>query len=138
VVATDFSEHSKKVIQYAFSLKAAFDATIYMLYVIEANRAIQFAMRQGHLRDAGEKMREWATNQLTNLTPEEFISDPKVIRIVENGSAGDTIADVAFEVGADLTIVGTHEYGTIHKTLLGTTTDKLLAKGATPVLAVRI
>jgi nucleotide-binding universal stress UspA family protein len=138
VVATDFSEHSKKVVQYAFDLKAAFGATIYMLYVIETSRAIEFAIRQGHFTDTIDKMREWATNQLINLTPGEFTSDPKVIRLVEYGSPGDTIADVAFEVGADLTIMGTHEYGTIHKHLLGTTTDKLLAKSATPVLTVRL
>jgi nucleotide-binding universal stress UspA family protein len=138
VVATDFSEHSKKVVQYAFDLKAAFGATIYMLYVIETNRAVQFAIRQGHFTDAIDRMREWATNQLINLTPQEFVRDPKVIRLVEQGSPGETIADVAFEVGADLTILGTHEYGTIHKHLLGTTTDKLLAKSATAVLTVRL
>jgi nucleotide-binding universal stress UspA family protein len=48
------------------------------------------------------------------------------------------IADVAFEVGADLTIVGTHEYGTIHKRLIGTTTDKLLTKSSTPILTVKL
>jgi nucleotide-binding universal stress UspA family protein len=138
VVATDFSEHSKKVIRYAFDLKAMFDATIYMLYVIETNRAVQFAIRQGHYTDAIDRMREWATNQLINLTPDEFINDPKVIRLVEQGRPGETIADVAFEVGADLTILGTHEYGAIHKHLLGTTTDKLLAKSATAVLTVRL
>jgi nucleotide-binding universal stress UspA family protein len=138
VVATDFSEHSKKVVRYAFDLKGIFDATIYMLYVIETNRAVQFAIRQGHFTDAIDKMREWANNQLVNLTPEEFIHDPKVIRLVEQGRPGETIADVAFEVGADLTILGTHEYGTIHKHLLGTTTDKLLAKSATAVLTVRL
>jgi nucleotide-binding universal stress UspA family protein len=138
LVATDFSEHSKKVVEYAFDLKAAFDATIYMLYVIENSRAIEFAVRQRHFTATMDKMREWATHQLTNLTPAEFIHDPKVIRLVEYGPAGDTIADVAFEVGADLTILGTHEYGTIHKHLLGTTTDKLLTKTATAVLTVRL
>jgi nucleotide-binding universal stress UspA family protein len=138
VVATDFSEHSKKVVRYAFDLKAIFDATIYMLYVIETNRAVQFAIRQGHFLDAIDRMREWAANQLINLTPDEFVNDPKVIRLVEQGRPGETIADVAFEVGADLTILGTHEYGTIQKHLLGTTTDKLLAKSATAVLTVRL
>jgi nucleotide-binding universal stress UspA family protein len=138
VVATDFSEHSRKVIQYAFDLKAAFDATIYMLYVIENSSAIEFAVRQRHFTGTIDKMREWATNQLINATPTEFIHDPKVIRLVEYGPAGDTIADVAFEVGADLTILGTHEYGTIQKHLLGTTTDKLLTKTATAVLTVRL
>jgi nucleotide-binding universal stress UspA family protein len=138
VVATDFSEHSRKVIQYAFDLKAAFDATVYMLYVIETSGAIEFAVRQGQFTATIDKMREWAKNQLINLTPTEYLNDPKVIRLVESGPAGDTIADVAFEVGADLTIMGTHEYGTIHKHLLGTTTDKLLAKSATAVLTVRL
>lgn len=138
VVATDFSEHSKKVVQYAFDLKTAFNATVYMLYVIETSRAIEFAVRQGHFTATIDKMREWAKNQLINLTPTEFINDPTVIRLVESGPAGDTIADVAFEVGADLTIMGTHEYGTIHKHLLGTTTDKLLARSATAVLTVKM
>ena len=40
-------------------------------------------------------------------------------------------------VGADLTILGTHEYATAHKHLIGTT-DKLLAKTSTPILTVKL
>ncbi|MBI4475210.1 MAG: universal stress protein, partial [Acidobacteria bacterium] len=58
--------------------------------------------------------------------------------IVENGSPGEVIADVAFEIGADLTILGTHEYGAAHRHLLGTTTDRLLTKISTPVLTVKL
>jgi nucleotide-binding universal stress UspA family protein len=138
LVATDFSEHSKRVVQYAFDLKRIFDTSIYMLYVIETGHAIEWAIRQGHFTQSMDKMREWAGNQLLNLTPDEFINDPTVIRLVESGSPGDVIADVAAEVGADLTILGTHEYGIVHKHLIGTTTDKLLAKISTPVLTVKL
>jgi len=138
LVATDFSEHSKRVVEYAFDLKRIFDTTIYMLYVIETSHAIEWALRQGHYAHAMDKMREWAWHQLVNLTPDEFVNDPSVIRLVEAGSPGETIADVAFEVGADLTILGTHEYGTIHKHLIGTTTDKLLTKTSTPILTVKL
>lgn len=138
LVATDFSEHSKRVVQYAFDLKRVFDATIYMVYVVETTHAIEWAIRQGHFAGGMDKMREWAGHQLLNLTPDEFIKDPRVIRLVESGSPGDTIAEVAFEIGADLTILGTHEYGTIHQHLLGTTTDKLLTKTTTPVLTVKL
>jgi nucleotide-binding universal stress UspA family protein len=138
LVATDFSEHSKRVVEYAFDLKRIFDATIYMLYVIETGHAIEWAIRQGHFVHSMDKMREWAGNQLINLTPDEFVNDPTVIRLIESGTPGDIIADVAFEVGADLTILGTHEYGTVHKHLIGTTTDKLLSKTSTPVLTVRL
>jgi nucleotide-binding universal stress UspA family protein len=138
LVATDFSEHSKKIIRYAFDLKRIFGASLYMLYVIETTRAIEFAIRQSRFVDTMEKMREWAGHQLMNLTPDEFIKDPTVIRLVEAGSPGDTIADVAFELGADLTILGTHDYGTVHQHLIGTTTDRLLTKIASPVLTVKL
>ncbi len=138
LVATDFSEHSRKVMQYAFDLKRIFGASIYMLYVIETPKAIEFGIRQGHFTDTIKKMREWAINQLVNLTPDEFINDPTLVRIVENGSPSDRIADVAAEIGADLTILGTHEYGAMHKHLLGTTADKLLTKTSVPVLTLKL
>jgi nucleotide-binding universal stress UspA family protein len=138
LVATDFAEHSKRVVEYAFDLKRIFNATIYMLYVIETSHAIEWAIRQGHFVHPMDKMREWAGHQLVNLTPDEFINDPTVIRLMETGSPGDMIADVASEVGADLAILGTHEYGTIHTHLIGTTTERLLTKTSTPILTVKL
>src|SRR4029079_6444907 len=79
LVATDFSEHSKRVVQYAFDLKRIFDASLYMLYVVETPKALEFGIKQGHFVDTVNKMREWATNQLINLTPDEFVNDPSVI-----------------------------------------------------------
>jgi nucleotide-binding universal stress UspA family protein len=83
-------------------------------------------------------MREWAGNQLMNLTPDEFVKDPTVVRLVETGFPAQVIADTAIEIGADLTILGTHEYGAIHKHLIGSTTDRLLTKTATPVLTLKV
>jgi nucleotide-binding universal stress UspA family protein len=138
LIATDFSRHSERIVRYAFELKRAFDCMIYMLYVIEPRRAVDWALRQGHLVHGLEKMREWAQNQLVNLTPDEFIVDPTVIRLVQEGAASNTIAEVAAEIGADLTILGTHEYGAVHAHLLGTTTDKILSRTSTPVLTVKL
>jgi nucleotide-binding universal stress UspA family protein len=138
LVATDFSEHSRRVVEYAFDLKRVFDSMLYMLYVIETGHAVEWAIRQGHYIHSLDKMREWAGNQLVNLTPDEFMKDPRVVRLVEKGSPDEVIADVAFDIEADLTILGTHEYGSIHKHMIGTTTDRLLMKTATPLLTVKI
>jgi nucleotide-binding universal stress UspA family protein len=102
------------------------------------NSAERTAIRQGHFRNSMEKMAEWGNHQLLNLTPDEFIHDPSVIRIVDTGSPSDVIANVARDVGVDLTILGTHEYGAVHTYLIGTTTDKLLTKISTPVLTVKL
>src|SRR5262249_8532222 len=136
--ATDFSEHSKRVVDYAFDLKRIFNAKIHMLYVIETGYAVEFAIRQRHYMHSMDKMREWAGNQLMNLTPDEFAKDSSVNRLVEAGSPSDVIADVASAVEADLTILGTHDHGPVHTHLLGTTTDRLLMKTSTPLLTVRI
>jgi nucleotide-binding universal stress UspA family protein len=138
LVATDFSEHSRKVVRYAFELKKAFGATIYLMYVIETTKAIEFALKQGHYTDATGRMTEWAMNQLLNLVPDEFLDDPTVVRLVETGNASERIASAAREIGVDLTVLGTHEYGTMHRHLLGTTTDKFLSKMESPLLAVKV
>src|SRR6185295_12977134 len=138
LVATYFSEHSKKVVRYAFELQKAFGAYIYLLYVIETTGAIEFALKQGHYMDANERMTEWAMNQLLNLIPDESLEDPRILRIVERGNASERIAAVAHEAGVDLTVLGTHEYGTIHRNLLGTTADKLLSRLESPLLTVKV
>jgi nucleotide-binding universal stress UspA family protein len=138
LVATDFSEHSKKVVRYAFELRKAIGATIYLLYVIETTSAIEFALKQGHYTDARERMNEWAMNQLLNLVPDEFLDDPKVVRIVETGNPSERISAAAREIGVDLTVLGTHEYGTMHRHLLGATTDRLLSRMESPLLAVKV
>ena len=74
------------MVEYAFDLKRIFDATIYMLYVIETSHAIDWAIRQGHFVHAMDKMCEWAGYQLVNLTPDEFMKDPTVIRLVKAGT----------------------------------------------------
>jgi nucleotide-binding universal stress UspA family protein len=136
LVATDFSEHSARIIRYAFALKKIFDARIYLLHILEPPKLRQFGIRRNVQIEA--KMRKWAEDQLLNLTPDEFVNDPKVVRIVDIGFAGERIADIAAHVGADVTIVGTHARVPIHKQIAGTTTDDLLNESASSVLAVKL
>jgi nucleotide-binding universal stress UspA family protein len=126
------------VVRYAFELKKAFNATIYLMYVIETTKAIEFALKQGHYTDASNRMTEWAMNQLLNLVPDEYLDDPTVVRLVESGNVSERITTAAREIGVDLTVLGTHEYGAMHRHLLGTTTDKFLSKMESPLLAVKV
>ena len=138
LVTTDFSEHSKKAVDYAFELKQLFDCEIYLLYVIELTSAIKFGIRQGHFTDATAKMRTWAETQLENLTPHQYVNDPTVHRLVEEGSAVDNIAARAEMNDVDMVVLGAHGYGPVEKHFVGSTTDKVLAKLERPVLTVKI
>lgn len=138
LVATDFSTHSKKVVDYAFRLKGAFSATLYMLHVIQPAKMLGFGIRQRTFLNTTDRMRDWASSQLLNLIPDDFVNDPAVVRIVEFGPAIDRITEVAEEIGADITIVGTHEHGVVRKRIVGTTADQLLTTTASPVLTVKL
>lgn len=137
LVATDFSEHSRKLVEYAFDLMDSFGCEVYMLSVIETVGAAGWSV--GHSRYQGilRKMEDWARNQLFNLTPDRDARDPRVHRLVQFGSPSDHIASTAQEIGADLIVIGVHEHGKAYQSLIGTTTDKVLRKAETPILALR-
>ena len=138
LVGTDFSEHSKKVVNYAFELKELFDCELHLFYSIELTDAIWFGIRQGYFKDATSKMRTWAENQLKNLTPDKFFSDSSVHYRVEEGPASEKLAEFAEANDVDMVILGAHGYGPIEKHFVGTTTDKVLTKLSRPVLTVKI
>ena len=138
LVGTDFSEHSKKVVNYAFELKELFDCEIHLLYSIELTNAIWFGIRQGYFKDATPKMQTWAENQLKNLIPDKFVSDSSVHCRVEEGPASEKLAEFAEANDVDMVILGAHGYGPVEKYFVGTTTDKVLTKLSRPVLTVKI
>ncbi len=138
LVTTDFSGHSKKVVDYAFELKKLFDCEIYLLYVVELTNAIRFGIKQGYFTDATAKMKKWAEDQLENLTPRQYVLDETVHRVVEEGPAADHIKAFADANDVDMVVLGAHGYGPVQKHFVGKTTDKVLLELDRPVLTVRI
>jgi nucleotide-binding universal stress UspA family protein len=138
LVTTDFSDNSKKVIRFAMELKELLDCNVDVLYAIELSNAIRFGIRQGHFRDAPQKMRTWADNQLKSLIPHQYLTDSSVRRVVEEGPAPDTIAKVSEENDADLIVMGARSHSAAEKFIVGTTTEKVLSRAQRPVLTLRI
>jgi nucleotide-binding universal stress UspA family protein len=132
LVATDLSPYSTKVIEYAFNLKEVLGARLYLLHVIETPG---LPTLEGN---ALNKMKEWASQKMIGLTPQRFAAEHSVVRLVESGPISDCIAAVARAIRADITIVGTHAYGNAYRQALGTTTDALLSKAPSPVLALKV
>jgi nucleotide-binding universal stress UspA family protein len=138
LVATDFSRYSRQVTRYAFALKNLYDSEICMLHVLEPPTLPEFAFTRRAADDAMNRELDLARKRLFSMTPDAYINDPKVTRRVEFGTASDTIAAVASEIAADITIVGAHPYGTFRRKIATTTTDDLISKTASPLLAVPV
>jgi nucleotide-binding universal stress UspA family protein len=138
LVTTDCSPHSKRVVDYAFELKDMFKCEIFLLYVVEMTNAIKFGIRQGYFKDAANKMRTWARNQLENLTPHQYVQDKSVHWLVEEGHVGDKIAECAENYDVDMLVLGAHGYGPVQKHFVGKVTDKVLREVMRPILTVKI
>ncbi len=138
LIATDFSEHSKRVVQFAFRLRKAFNASIYLLHVIETTRAVEYALEQGFYGNPRERMKEWALNQLLNLVPDESLEDSGIVRMVEFGRVSSLISSISQEIDADLTVLGAHDSGGVSGHLIGPTTEATLATLQSPLLTVRV
>lgn len=139
VVGTDFSEHSKNVVRYALGLKESCGLEeVFLVHAIEVGEAMKFTIRQRHFLNAEEKIMEWATNELENLTPHEYVKDPSVHRIVEDGDAAEIITRIANSKDAGLVVMGSHGHNAVGRFFVGPTTEKVLSEMRQPVLTLRI
>jgi len=142
LVTTDFSSGSKRAINHAFDLKDSTGCEVYLVHAIETGSAMYFGLRQGTFfqgrSDTIAKMKEWAENQLLNATPEKYVKDGSVHRVVLEGAVADVLSRMARELNPDVVIVGTREHGAAHQYLIGNTADKILRKVEAPLLALRL
>jgi nucleotide-binding universal stress UspA family protein len=64
-------------------------------------------------------------------------ADVGVTTRLERGEAPATILRVAEEENADLIVMGSHGHSRVHRALLGSVSERVLAKSAIPVLLMR-
>jgi len=141
LVTTDFSEGSKRVLEYAFDLKDLIGGEVYLLHAIETSTAMYFGIKQGTFLDGRKetiaKMEEWAKNSLLNATPQKYLKDPSVHHLVRVGKVADVISATIKDLNVDIVIVGTREHGATRQHLIGSTADKILRYIDAPLLTVR-
>jgi nucleotide-binding universal stress UspA family protein len=138
MLATDFSEYSKKVVNYGFELKKRLGCDVDLVHVIDTPMWLGNMIDRPAHAPVPEKMIEWAQNQLKNLTPDEFTSDPTVQRFVTTGSPAASLVARIKTRNIDLAVLGAHGHGPVERFFAGTTTEKVLAQGLCPILTVRV
>jgi nucleotide-binding universal stress UspA family protein len=64
-------------------------------------------------------------------------ADVGVTTRLERGDAPATILRISAEEESDLIVMGSHGHSRVHRALLGSVSERVLAKSATPVLLMR-
>lgn len=138
LVPTDGSRGVEKAINCATALALAFNAKIYVLFVVEpptllfeyanvAERTIIDAMQQeGHrvLEKAAEVIRK------AGVTAVETV--------LRTGTPATTILNFADEEKIDLIVMGTHGRRGLDRVLLGSVTEEVVRLSRIPVMTVRM
>ncbi|KAK1291125.1 hypothetical protein QJS10_CPB17g01130 [Acorus calamus] len=82
-------------------------------------------------QDLAESVMEKAKNIYKNF------DNVKVEKKVGLGDARDVICEMVVKLGADVLVIGTHSYGFIKRTLLGSVSDYCARNAKCPVLIVK-
>jgi universal stress protein A len=142
LVPIDFSEHSKKTIQYATQLAALTGASIRLLHVFqipEYPAAFYHGLYLEHeaVRIHLETAKREATAQLSQIADQMRAKGLEAEPILRPGNPYEEIVNVAKEIGVDLIVIGSHGFAGLGRLLLGSTADRVLQYAPCPVLVVK-
>lgn len=138
LVPVDFSDCSKKALQYAVPFAKQFNATLTLLHVVPRHSAIDGETYPVNCELTLEKdLRENARQKLIELAKEFPLHEIPVQIETCLGATGVEIANAAQKLEADLIIISTHgRTGRVHS-LVGSVAENLVQLARCPVLVVR-
>lgn len=133
----DFSEHSRKVAQYAVVLAEGLKAEIMALYVAPSfEEYAEFQTSPGLLNSFCEKLTTEAQYRMSLFMGEHF-RKLKAIGRVENGYPAETIMSVTADESIDLIIMGTHGRTGLNRFVFGSLAEKIIKLSPVPVMTIR-
>jgi len=136
---TDFSELSERALSYAISLAGCFEATLYVLHVVD--RSVEASgMYVPHMSfeelDKEEESAEAAALKKLVGRSSMHAKSLKIEPILVAGTPEDEILRVAREKQVDLIIIGTAGTGGVGRFVFGSNADNLIRNAHVPVLAI--
>ncbi len=132
----DFSESSRRALQYAKVLSAWYEAPLTALHVCVDLPVFEMASPFGHTAATTVVLEE---EQLADrrLAVRRFVGDDTVSLVVREGTdARAEILKEAAACGASLIVMGTHGRSGLEHMLLGSVAEKVLRKAPCPILVV--
>jgi nucleotide-binding universal stress UspA family protein len=139
LVPIDFSEHSKKALQYAIPFAEQFKASIDLLYVVEPTvYPADFSFGQVGFPSVEDELRNRGGQELEGLIKKEIGGRVPARSVVRTGKAFNEIDQYAREESVELIIIATHGHSGMEHVLFGSTAEKVVRYAPCPVLVVRI
>ena len=133
LVPIDFSETSRKALQYAVRFAEQFGAKLTVLNVVEPVATPDFAYHP--LLVEADKVKQAAKTRLDALCSQMGIRAAKTL--THYGTPFAEICEAASKHKVDLIVIATHGFTGLKHVLLGSTAERVVRHAPCPVLTVR-
>ncbi|GAB3019546.1 universal stress protein [Natronobiforma cellulositropha] len=130
LVPTDGSETAARVVEQAFELATRFDATVYVLYVVDIEGAFPFGPPVDDAREAVYERARAVTDGIAADAPDGL----EVVSVVDDGVAHETILEYAASQDVGLIVMGTHGGRGMDRFVLGSVTETIMQRADRSVL----
>ncbi len=138
LVATDFSEHANRAIDWARQIARAHDARLILFHALEppvpaAAAAPEFVVVPPEIY---EQQQEYARTRLEEEAATCRHGGTKTEAHLEIGPPASVLVDAAGKLGADLVVLGTRGLTGLERAFLGSVAARVIRQAPCPVLAV--
>ena len=144
----DLTKDTSKILPYVLSFSEQYDSTIYVLHVVqglqrwgelvdELQKWSSLYNIRGSLRDDMHKEAiESGKNALDKLCEENLQSYPKFQKRIVLGDPATEILKTIESENIDLVVMGTYVREGLEKIIVGSVTNKVVAKSPVPVITI--
>lgn len=140
LVPCDFSDASRRALQWARLFRARLPAAITLLHVDVdpiADDHPQTDVAGYETPEEHERRTRWLESELRREAESAFGPDAQAVRLmVVRGRPGERIREIAKDLGVDLVIVGGSGKGAVDRFLLGSVTQALVRRSSVAVMTV--
>jgi nucleotide-binding universal stress UspA family protein len=135
---TDFSEVSKKAINYIKQLKDAGTEEVVVLHVLNEKGVEAIALyASGSFDELLQRVEKEAADEMKKIEADLKESGFKVKLRIEIGTPLTDILKVEQEEGVSAIVIGSHGKTNVKEMLLGSVSEKVIRKSKNPVLVIR-
>jgi nucleotide-binding universal stress UspA family protein len=143
LVAVDFSDASKKVVQQAHALAKALPAKIFFVHVVEpVANYVPVGAAMDVIEPVPAPMMEYDAEpqkeRLSKLVAAATTDGLEAESIAVIGLAADEIVNAAEAQRADTILVGSHGHGALYNLFAGSVVTGILKRSEIPVLVIPI
>jgi universal stress protein A len=137
LVPIDFSECSRKALQYAVPLARQFGSRLLLVHVMPVLYFVGSEFGPIDVPVPEREIRENSARALERLSNEEIAAAVPVSTRICRGQPVHEIVAVALEEQVDLIVLSTHGHTGLKHVLLGSVTENVVRYAPCPVLVVR-